>query len=153
MRMPDTPVGRQAAWFFHHARTNGRDLTVEEIAAHMRFPEPWTPERGLERFREPEAPLRITGVDEASPYELAVRLFYEDSPDKPWVATFRVDEEPPHVITWLQFVRDVGAGVLFREAVPDDGPVLADLERRSPLTVGAASITYDRGDDFFAFAR
>lgn len=153
MRLPDTPVGRQAAWFFRHSEANGRDLTVEEIAEHMRFPEPWTPERGLERFREPEAAIQVNGVEERSPYALAVHLLYEDQPDKPWVAKFRVDEEPPHLITWLQFVRDVGAGVVIREATAADQPILADLERRSPLTVGAVSITYDRGDDFFAFAR
>ncbi|MEX1255159.1 MAG: hypothetical protein WEE64_12545 [Dehalococcoidia bacterium] len=153
MRLPDTPVGRQAAWFFHHSESNGRDLTVDEVAEHMRFPEPWTPERGLERFREPESAIQINGVEERSPYNLAVRLVYESDRDKPWVANFRVEEQPPHVITWLQFVRDVGAGVVIREATAADEPVLAELERRSPLTVGEVSITYDRGDDFFAFAR
>ena len=39
------------------------------------------------------------------------------------------------------------------EEEQSEGPLLAVLERRSPLTVGAVSITYDRGDDFFAFAR
>ena len=153
-RLPDTPAGRQAAWFLHHSNTGGRDLTVEEIAEHMRFPEPWTPESGLERFRQQqEGAFRITSVKEASPHEVAVRLVYENEPAKPWLASFRVAEEPPHPLTWLQWVRDVGEGVVIREATESEGPLLADLERRAPLAVGDVSLTYDRGDDFFAFAR
>lgn len=151
-RLPDTPAGRQAAWFFRHAQTAGRDLTVEELAGHMRLQEPWTPEGGLERFSI-DGPIRPTSFEEVSPHELTVRLVYENEPGKPWLATFRVAEPSPHVITWLQFVRDVGEGVVIREATAAEGPILAELERRSPLTVGGASITYDRGDDFFAFAR
>lgn len=150
--LPDTPAGRQASWFLGQARAGGRDLTVEEIATHMRLQEPWTPENGLERFRN-DGPIRFTSAEEISPDELTVRLVYENNPTKPWLATFRVADEPPHLITWLQMVRDVGEGVVIREAVQSEGPLLAELERRSPLTVGAVSITYDRGDDFFAFAR
>lgn len=152
-RLPDTPAGRQAAWFIQHSNTRGHDLTVDEIAAHMRFPEPWSPERSLERFRTDDAPAQITKVEEISPHEITVRLADEDGPLKPVLVTFRVAEEPPHVITRLDWVRDVGEGVVIREALESEGPILADLERRSPLKVGSASITYDRGDDFFAFAR
>lgn len=152
-RLPDTPVGRQAAWFLHHSNTRGRDLTVEEIVAHMRFPGMWTPEGSLERFKTDEAPGQITGVEEVSPHELAVRLAGEGERLKPVRLTFRVAEEPPHVITRLDWVRDVGEGVVIREAKESEGPILAELERRAPLKVGNASITYDRGDDFFAFAR
>ena len=152
-RLPDTPAGRQAAWFLHHSNTRGRDLTVEEIAAHMRFPRTWTPEGSLERFQADEVPPQITAVDEHSPYEIAVRLGDPDERLNPVRLTFRVAEEPPHVITGLDSVRDVGEGVVIREARESEGPALAALERRAPLKVGNASITYDRGDDFFAFAR
>ncbi len=152
-RLPDTPAGRQAAWFFHHSETYGRDLKVEEVTAHMRFTGSWTPENSLERFREGQGEARISSVEEASPYELVIRLVFVDEPDKPWVFNFRVEEDPPHLISWLQSARDVGSGVVIREARESEGPLLADLERRSPIRVGATSITYDRGDDFFAFAR
>jgi hypothetical protein len=152
-RLPDTPAGRQAAWFIHHSNTRGRDLTVDEIAAHMRFPGTWTPQHSLERFRADEAPAQITKIEEISPHEITVRLADENERLKPIRVTFRVAEEPPHVITRLDWVRDVGEGVVIREALESEGPVLAALERRSPLKVGSASITYDRGDDFFAFAR
>jgi len=154
-RLPDTPAGRQAAWFLRHVHTQGRDLTVEEIAAHMRLSGrgQWTPEGSLERFRTDEAPERIIGVEESSPYEITVRLADEDDRIKPVRLTFWVAEEPPHAIIRLDWVRDVGEGVVIREALESEGPILAELERRSPLKVGRASITYDRGDDFFAFAR
>ncbi len=151
--LPDTPVGQQAAWFFHHSKSYGRDLTVEDVTKHIFFDDRWTPENSIENFREGPGEVRILSVEEASPYELVVHLVFVSETEKPWLYTFRVEENPPHLITWLQSTRDVGAGVVIREAKESDGPALADLERRSPLRVGDVSITYDRGDDFFAFAR
>ena len=151
-RLPDTPAGRQAAWFIHQSTVGASDLKVDEIAQHMRLQEPWTPEEGIDRFVA-DGPMRVISAEEVSSYELAVRLVYEREPAKPWLATIRVAKQTPHVITRLQLFRDVGEGVVIREAREADAPVLAGLERRSPLTVGAASITYDRGEDFFAFAR
>lgn len=44
--------------------------------------------------------------------------------------------------------------VVIREATDADGPILADLERRSPLIVeSGGSFTIDRGTDYFAAAR
>ncbi len=151
--LPDTPAGRQVAWFLHHWRTKGHELTIEELTDHMRFPDPWTPDRSLERFREDDTPGEITAIQEVSRHEITVGIVHEGELAKPIRMTFRVAEDPPHEIVWLESVRDVGEGVLIREALESEGPVLADLERRSPLKIGSASITYDRGDDFFAFAR
>jgi GNAT superfamily N-acetyltransferase len=40
-----------------------------------------------------------------------------------------------------------------REATLADGPVLAEIERRSPIVVGGSALVIDRGDDYFAAAR
>ena len=152
-RLPDTPAALQAAWFFRNCGTYGRDLTVEDVTEHIFFDESWTPENCLERFRDGRGAARISSVEEASPYELAVHFVYVEDPEKRWLFNFRVEEKPPYLITWLESTRDVGAGVLIREAREPEGPLLADLERRSPLRAGHVSLTYDRGDDFFAFAR
>jgi hypothetical protein len=152
-RLPDTPAGRQAAWFLHHANAGGRELTLDEIAEHMSFPEPWTPQGSLERFRADQSPPQITKVNEISPHEITVHLADATETLKPVVITVHVAEEPPHRIIRLDWVRDVGEGVVIREALESEGPILADLERRAPIIIDSASITYDRGDDFFAFAR
>lgn len=40
-----------------------------------------------------------------------------------------------------------------RVATEADAAVLADIERRCPIELGDTSVTIDRGDDYFAFAR
>lgn len=40
-----------------------------------------------------------------------------------------------------------------REATEADGPLLSDIERRTPLQLGEATLVIDRGDDYFAAAR
>lgn len=149
-RLPDTPAGRQAAWFIEHSNTRGRDLTVEEVAQHMQLGGTWKPEFSLERFRADEPP-RVTKAEDLSAYECALHII--DAGEKPVRITFKVDEAPPHAIIDMWWVRDVGDSVVIREALESEGPILAELERRAPLRIGRASITYDRGDDFFAFAR
>lgn len=151
-QLPDTPAGRQAAWFLEHYRTGGRDITVEEIGAHMRLAGDWTPQDGYDRMRE-DGPADFAFAQELSPYELVVRVRIDRFPERVWLATFRVDEEPPHLITKLVMTRELGEGVVLREAVPEDAPQLVELERRSPIAIGDATVAYDRGDDFFAFAR
>ena len=149
--LPDTPVGRQAAWFLRHTFTHGAELTVEEIAEHMRT-RYGTPENSLERFRTDPTPLAIRKMEAESEVKISVWLA-DDSDARPVVVTFWVEEQSPHKIVDLWWVRDVGDSVVIREAREAEGPELRQLEVRSPLRIGDATIVYDRGDDFFAFAR
>ena len=43
--------------------------------------------------------------------------------------------------------------IRIRRASEADGPILAEIERNSPLGLGDGSLTIDRGDDYFAAAR
>ncbi len=81
--LPDTPVGQQAAWFFHHSKSYGRDLTVEDVTKHIFFDDRWTPENSIENFREGPGEVRISNVEEASPYELVVHLVFVSEAEKP----------------------------------------------------------------------
>lgn len=150
--LPDTPVGQQMRWFFRHSLARGADLTVEEVAEHMSFPPPWKAENGLRRFLESdERPFRVARVREESPYRLGITCDYDDG--KPWATTFTVEEEPPHRIVDMAWMRAIPDNVVIREAVPADGPALNDLESRAPMVLGDVTVTYDRGDDYLAFAR
>jgi hypothetical protein len=111
-----------------------------------------TPENSLERFKTDPTPLAVRKMEAESDFKVSVWLA-DDSGARPIVITFWVEEEAPHRINDLWLVRDVGDSVVIREAREEDGPVLRRLEVRSPLQIGNATITYDRGDDFFAFAR
>ncbi|MBI5948259.1 MAG: GNAT family N-acetyltransferase [Chloroflexi bacterium] len=43
--------------------------------------------------------------------------------------------------------------IVVRVAGEADGPILSEIERRSPLGLGDGAITIDRGDDYFAASR
>ncbi|MEP7216783.1 MAG: hypothetical protein ABI782_11065, partial [Anaerolineaceae bacterium] len=43
--------------------------------------------------------------------------------------------------------------ITVREATVADGPALAEIERQTPLRLGAAELVIDRGSDYFAAAR
>lgn len=149
---PDTPAGRAAKWFLHHASTRGAELTLEEITEHMHFEPPWVPENSMERFEEGGPQDRkIVEVNSISPVE--VEFFEVDSSNRRWRAEFRVEHEPPHRITFLEFRADLGPGVVLRLATPDDTAALAEVERAAPIVAGERTQTYDRGDDFLAFTR
>ncbi|HJN51358.1 MAG: hypothetical protein QGI68_13360 [Pseudomonadales bacterium] len=47
-------------------------------------------------------------------------------------------------------VERIPAGVTVREAVPDDGPALREIERTTPMAFSGGAVTYDKGDDYFA---
>jgi hypothetical protein len=152
LTLPDSPVGRQMAWFLEHSLSKGQNLTVEEIAEHMAFPSPWSPEHSLARFREDDArPFRIEKLSEASPFSLDVTFDYGD--DKPWKASFTVEEAEPHRIVRMFWTRAIPDDIVIRPAVPSDGAALNDLEVRAPMQLGETTVTYDRGEDFLAFSR
>src|SRR5436190_21110426 len=56
VELPSTPAGDQARWFLRHRITKGRDLTEDEISAHMAPPPPWTPAESLAHFQTDDLP-------------------------------------------------------------------------------------------------
>jgi len=75
---------------------------------------------------------------------------------KEWAITCWVGPAPAHGITGIRIVPAPPEGTVIRDAAEDDGPALAELERRSPLRLGeggAIRVTFDRGDDYFRSAR
>ena len=150
---PDTPAAQAAAWFLRHAATQGRDLTLEEVAEHMHFDPPWTAEDSLRRFREEtrDDSRKIDATNSVSPYEF--EYFETDSRSRRWRALVRVTEEAPHRITLLEWRADLGPGVIMREATPADTAAMAEIERQAPIVSGDVSHIYDRGDDFLSFTR
>src|SRR5208337_2077692 len=66
---------------------------------------------------------------------------------------FAVEEQPPHRISRQDWRRQFDSSIEVRKAVESDGPALADIERRCPIVMGDKSMYFNRGDDYFAFAR
>jgi hypothetical protein len=70
-----------------------------------------------------------------------------------WRLTCAVEAAPPHRIEELDWQRLFDGDVTVREATQADARALAEIERRCPVVLGESSIAFDRGDDYFAFAR
>ena len=152
-KFPDSPAGGQARWFLEQVASNGRTLTVEDVADHMALVAPWTPAEGLERLRSGDArAFDVANVVTHSATEIDVVLDYGD--DKPFKLSITVDDQTQHRIVRLWWARAMADDIVIREAVAGDSPALNELEVRAPMTLGAATkFVYDRGEDFLAFAR
>ena len=150
--LPDSPVGRHVAWFLAHSATRGAGLTEVEVAQHMSFPPPWTPQEELDRFKTADdRPAVVFRVRVISPRDLEVGLDYGD--DRPWSVAFTVEPTEPHRIVRMFWTRAIAEDIVIRPAEAGDGPGLNDLEIRAPMQLGQTTLTYDRGDDFLAFGR
>jgi hypothetical protein len=76
--------------------------------------------------------------------------------EKRWSVTCWSEPDAPHRITGARLVPAPPDGIVIRLATADDGPVLAELERRAPLRLGTDPLTFmtfDHGDDYFAPSR
>jgi hypothetical protein len=151
--LPDSPAGRQVRWFLEHVASNGRSLTVEEVADHMALAAPWTPSDSLERFRSGDGrAFNVAKIVAHSATEIDVTFDYGD--DKPFRLSVTVDEQEPYRIVRTWWARAMADDIVIRPAVAGDSEALNGLEVRAPMTLGAATkFVYDRGEDFLAFAR
>ena len=65
----------------------------------------------------------------------------------------KVEPDPPHRISLLNWERQFEFKLEVREATEADAPILADIERRVPIVLGDTHVHFERGADYFAFAR
>ena len=64
-----------------------------------------------------------------------------------------VEPSPPHRITKADLQRHNDFKLEVRKATEADIPALAEIERGCPIVLGDTSMHFDRGADYFAFAR
>src|SRR5206468_12735778 len=84
-------------------------------------------------------------------YEATAVLVGAD--EKRWSVTCWVNETAPHMVSGLRTVPAPPEGLTIRLATPEDGPALAELERRAPPRLGEEPLThrtFDHVDDYFA---
>jgi hypothetical protein len=70
-----------------------------------------------------------------------------------WQLSVEVEPVPPHRISLLNWQRQFEFKLEVREATKADASILADIERRCPIVLGDTHVHFDRGSDYFAFAR
>jgi hypothetical protein len=157
--IPDTPAGRQAAWYLSLIEQRGepwslvdRERLTPDLQARQRpaASDDELPEE-FRRLSEQLGPVKIGGVEATGDHGVAVLLDAADG--KRWRLACQVEREPPHRISHLELRRALDPSVTARLATEADGPALADLERRCPIELDDSRVTIDRGDDWWAFAR
>jgi len=105
--LPDTPAGRQLAWFVETVNERGVDVGLDEIEAHFApsFLAEVPPEQTRAVFGDlarPLAPLRLDRVEQApSGLRLVVLLRARDG--SPWRVTAEVEAADPHRFLGLLF--------------------------------------------------
>jgi hypothetical protein len=157
---PDTPAGRQAAWYLGrvHALGEGGGLADQ---AHFgpTLPDPFRAPRTDEAVRDDwrataarlGAPLTELAFASTSP--LAAEATFTTVKDRRWKLRLAVEEAAPHRIAQLAWERVHDFQLEVREAVPADALTLSDLERRCPIELGDTRFWFDRGERYFDFTR
>ncbi len=155
--LPDTPAGRQLRWYLERISSSGNGAADEDAdrfipAAGRR----WLPQgedvaEGWRRLGAQLAPFRIAAVVEDHEHSVTVEI--KGAEGKRWRVVCEVETGKPYRIVALNWERLFDFEVTVREATEADGPVLADVERRCPIVLDDQSVTFDRGDGYFAFAR
>jgi hypothetical protein len=151
-RLAGGPAGRQLDWILQ--RVAGESVTAEDRA---RFAPGVLPEEDgalLELFGRLAARFghfEVASVETRSEFAVSAVLLTSD--DKRWRISCQVEEAEPHRIAAFDWERVLDFDVVVREATEADASALAEIERRCPLVLGDSSVTIDRGDDYFAFAR
>ena len=156
---PDTPAGRQAGWWLRTIHGQGQDAGLAdlqryapELAARFR------PVASDDEMRDGVranagriGPLKSISFVEQSEFALEASLATTN--DRRWKLSLEVEAAPPHRITRLDLERINDFVLEVREATPADGAILADVERRCPIELDDTRYWFDRGEDYFAFAR
>jgi hypothetical protein len=158
--IPDSPAGQQLVWYLQRIVSGGEGASEAElevrcstnITVRAPFPYPYEVQGGgWQRCKKSYGEFTLTSIVQASNCQIIVIL---EGSDKKWKVSCEVEEQPPHRITSLTRERLLDVEVVSREATAADASVLADIERRCPIVLGAGTtMVIDRGDDYFAFTR
>jgi len=155
--LPDTPAGQQLRWYLDRLAGAGKGASAadRDRLANSLFPR-WVPTGdsaadGWKRLAMQMTPFQLTSVQSDGDY--VVTLEVETPGSKRWRLRCEVETTKPHPICGLDWQRLFEFNVEVREATEADSQVLAEIERRCPIVLDDRTVTFDRGEDYFAFAR
>jgi hypothetical protein len=157
---PDTPAGRQAAWYLArlHGLGEGASLTDTQRFGPT-LPDPFRGAATDAAVRDDwvafaaqiGAPLVELTIAPTS--EFAVEATFTAAKDRRWKLCLAVEAQEPHRIAQLKWERVHDFQLEVREAVPADALTMSDLERRCPIELGDTRFWFDRGERYFDFTR
>ena len=158
-QIPDTPAGRQLAWWITMQACDGDGVTKADWDRYGSGTMNWfrgerTGEALAEIFRrDADRVGAIVEVAIESAADLSIVAATRTSKDRKFAVTLAVEAEPPHRIAELRIERRHDFKLEVREAGPEDALTVADIERRCPIVMGDTSVWFDRGARYFDFAR
>ena len=158
-KLPNSPAGAQMRWYLECLMSAGEGATARDRARY-------TPElrRRIYGVSEPEDERSRWGwfidrsgqvveltIDTASEFSIAASL--ATAKGHKWKFFFEVQPSLPHLIAKADLQRQNDFKLEVRKATEADLAALAEIERGCPIVLGETSMYFDRGDDYFAFAR
>ena len=159
-QIPDTPVGRQLAWWLTTQARDGEGVSAADLDRYgadflRRVSWDLTVERLVEIFRSDRARLgAITKLDIESAADHAIVVLAHTSKDRKLKISLAVEPAAPNRIDQFRFERVHDFKLEVREAAgPADALIVADIERRCPIVMGDTAVWFDRGERYFDFSR
>lgn len=157
--IPDSQAGRQAKWYLgmllsagEGASATDRERYTPEFAPRMGPFESDDREReGWRGFAGRLGKISELSVEPRS--EFKIEALITAAKNRKWRLSIEVEANPPYRISLLNWQRQFEFKLEVREATEADAPILADIERRCPIVLGDTRVHFDRGQDYFAFAR
>ncbi|HUA36233.1 MAG TPA: hypothetical protein VMA09_21680 [Candidatus Binataceae bacterium] len=158
-KIPQTVAGKQLRWYLERLISAGEKASLDDRANYI-----------------PELQKRIANAENLDDYRenwraFAVRLgkfaqVYVETADEfsikagittekghKWWLTVEVETQAPNRIIKIDWQRQVDFKLEVRRATEADAAALAEIERKCPIVLGDTSVYFDRGNDYFAFAR
>ncbi|MGH7864705.1 MAG: hypothetical protein ACREQB_06935 [Candidatus Binataceae bacterium] len=157
--IPDTSVGHRLRWLLGMLFSAGQNATARD---HENFSHELVRKLGIKRTSEGERGrwrVFASGVGELA--ELRIKLATEFEIDgevrctkeRDWRFKVSVEDRRPHRISKFEWERQIANRIQARAATVADAAVLSEIERQSPMVRGDLVQYFDRGEDYFAFAR
>jgi hypothetical protein len=157
--IPDSPAGSQAKWYLARMLSKGEGASIAdqqhytpEVARRLTAHESEEKERAeWAGFAARMGEILKLELEAYSDFLLVARI--ETSKNQRWRLKLEVEPERDHRISRLDWERQFEFKLEVRDAEPADAPTLADIERRCPILLGDTKVYFERGNDYFAFAR
>ena len=157
--IPDSAAGGRMKWYLGLLLSRGegaskadRERYTPSFAPRMgRFESDEQEREGWRGFAERFGGISELSIEPHSEFKIEARV--TTAKNQKWRLSIEVEPEPPHRISLLNWQRQFEFKLDFREATVADAPILADIERRCPIVLGATHVHFERGNDYFAFAR
>jgi hypothetical protein len=159
-QIPDTPAGRQLAWWATMQARDGEGVSAADVDRYgpeflRRVSWDLDAARLAEIFHSDRARMgAVVKLDVESASDLSIVASALTSKDRKLKISLAVEPDPPHRIDQFRFERQHDFKLEVREAAgPEDALIVADIERRCPIVMGDTSVWFDRGERYFDFSR